>query len=217
MDTTPGSDALHPNLARLAAQYDSIIDDMDAGRLTPAQARTQISQLETRDDHGIRWSIDPDTGEFIRKSAFGDLEYDTPPTSGVLTHDPFTLNNEFRDDDPNLRLSHVEVDIVSPPTEHFGATRTLGPDLGPSVPGALRKAPASQQIKRIAAAIGVALAIAGLALGAVRIIPGVMGDDSAVVSPGPSATPSATQDDSKQDKDTKGGKGETRKKDKARS
>jgi hypothetical protein len=107
---------LHPNLARLTVRYDDIYANMVSGVLTQEQAREQMLQLCERDDHGVSWKIDPDTGDFLRLTAFGDLEYDTPPTSGILTADPFTYNTESRDDDPMTRLRMFSDDSMAQPT-----------------------------------------------------------------------------------------------------
>ena len=78
------SENLHPNLARIAVRYDQIVLEMQAGAVNAEKARQLIYQLEARDDHGVRWSIDPASGQFLRRTAFGELVPDTPPTS-VLT------------------------------------------------------------------------------------------------------------------------------------
>ena len=57
---------LHPNLAKLAAAYDEILDRIARGQVTSVAARAEIAQLEARDDQGVRWNIDPDTGEWVR-------------------------------------------------------------------------------------------------------------------------------------------------------
>jgi len=107
------SQPLHPNLARIAAAYDRIIDQMEAHQLSVPAAREQIRELEARDDAGVRWSIDPDTGQFMRKTVFGGLEFDTPPTSGVMTFDAFSFSPQSRDDDPSLRVTYTPVDTPS--------------------------------------------------------------------------------------------------------
>ena len=78
--TTPAPNGLHPNLARIAAAYDSILEQMERQQITVPGARAKIAQLEARDDQGVIWSIDPDSGAFVRKTAFGDMEFDTPPS-----------------------------------------------------------------------------------------------------------------------------------------
>lgn len=123
----PGS--LHPNIARIAASYDMIIEQMTQGRLTPAQARAQIEQLEARDDQGVRWSIDPDTGEWIRKTLMGDTQFDTPPAYGYATDDAYsyssTRGSEF---DPNMRVEMFNApneNLTRAPRDLAGATRNL--------------------------------------------------------------------------------------------
>ena len=64
---------LHPNLAKLAAAYDEILDRIARGQVTSVAARAEIAQLEARDDQGVRWNIDPDTGEWVRKTALGEV------------------------------------------------------------------------------------------------------------------------------------------------
>lgn len=120
---------LHPNLAKIAAAYDEIIERLGRGMLTPAVAREHIAQLEARDDEGARWSIDPDTGAWVRKTAFGDTEYDTaPPTHGYATADAFDLTPNAAGFNPADRLTHQAVaDHAAHPGALLGATRRLAP------------------------------------------------------------------------------------------
>lgn len=117
---------LHPNLARLTVRYDDIYAEMVSGVITKAQARELMNQLAERDDQGVVWKIDPDTGEFMRVTAFGDLEHDAPPTSGVLTADAFTYSPTANQRDPMARLTLLtddqfnegyEVPVVAATTE----------------------------------------------------------------------------------------------------
>ena len=86
---------LHPNLARLAVAYDDIVLRHSRGQLSAADARTEIAQLEARDDAGIRWSLDPETGQWLRRTASGDLVFDpNPPTYGYRTADAFSWQGE---------------------------------------------------------------------------------------------------------------------------
>lgn len=95
---------MHPNVARLAVRYDELYTRWRAGQLSGEQARALMLDLSERDDQGVRWGIDPDTGRFVRMTAFGELEFDTPPASGVLTPDAFSYSGQARSDDPSLRL-----------------------------------------------------------------------------------------------------------------
>lgn len=121
--------ALHPNLAKIAAAYDEIVGRVQRNMTTPAAARTEISQLEARDDEGVRWSIDPDSGQWVRKTAFGDVEFDpNPPTSGYATADPFDLGSTSPVFNPASRLTYdVVPDTPPPPGSLMGATRHRPP------------------------------------------------------------------------------------------
>lgn len=100
----PQYQQMHPNLARLAVRYDDLYKQWQTGRITGETARALMANLSERDDQGTRWTIDPDTGRFVRQTAFNAVEYDTPPSSGVLTPDPFAYSAAARSDDPSLRL-----------------------------------------------------------------------------------------------------------------
>lgn len=128
----PGS--LHPNLARIAAAYDHIIEQMANRLLTPVQARAQIEQLEARDDQGIRWSIDADSGRFVRKTLMGDTHFDTPPTSGYQTDDAYSYSaTRGGESDPNMRMEMYA-------TEDSRLTHSVDP-----IPGATRNGPSPEQ------------------------------------------------------------------------
>lgn len=122
---------LHPNLAKIAAAYDEIVERANRNALTAPAARDLIAQLEARDDEGVRWSIDASTGAWIRKTAFGDLEFDSaPPTSGYATPDAFDLTPNATAFNPGERLTFQQVSNAAPyPGALLGATRreTAGP------------------------------------------------------------------------------------------
>lgn len=126
---------MHPNLARMAATYDQIVEDVTSGRISSATARSKIEQLEARDDEGVRWSIDPDTGNFVRRTAFGDMEYDTPPVSGVASLDPYAVSSPGRDDNPAYKVSSVPADVFAQPYGMAGATRSAEADFGLGLTG----------------------------------------------------------------------------------
>ena len=117
-DSVPGG--LHPNLARIAAAYDIVLEEMGQRRLTPQQARDKIAALEARDDNGTRWCIDADTGRWVRYAADGTHVFDTPPSFGYATHDAFaythpdpfsvTYGDGPRAEDPNARLELFSVE-----------------------------------------------------------------------------------------------------------
>lgn len=71
---------LHPNLAKLAAAYDEIFLRWSCGQIDAAEARMEILALQARDDDGILWSIDPESGAWLRRTLGGELVRDTPPS-----------------------------------------------------------------------------------------------------------------------------------------
>lgn len=179
------ADGLHPNLARLAAAYDAIIGQMDCNQLTAVQARARISQLEARDDQGVRWSIDPDTGQFIRKTAFGDSEYDTPPKWGVQTDDAFSYTSDPLVENPNLRLQHTNVTgLTHPPTDLAGATQRPNPQRPSMKAGTFAEVLADlpQKVK-----VGVVVGIAAV-LTVLFTVLGGHGGDPATPAPAPAST-----------------------------
>ena len=131
---------LHPNLASLASSYDEILRELAAGRINTAQARSAIAQLQARDDQGIRWSIDPDTGAWVRVTALGDLEFDdSPPTSGYRTADAFDFGAHPAAFNPNdqVHLTSADPGLNRPPTALAGATRKVKPVGLPGAPTSL--------------------------------------------------------------------------------
>lgn len=115
---------LHPNIARMAARYDEIVTRFNHNQLSAAAAMNEISQLEARDDTGVRWCMDPNTGQFMRKTFNGELEYDTPPSIGVQTPDAFSYTSNPKALNPNDHIDLVEDRHLSlPPTQLAGATR----------------------------------------------------------------------------------------------
>jgi hypothetical protein len=123
------TEQLHPNIARMAASYDRLLSLMSSGQLTSEQARVRISQLEARDDHGIRWTVDPSSGRFLRRTAFGTLVPDTPPAVGIDTKDAFYYSDYSRDDNPEHKITTTSVSGPERvPTTLAGATRFSQPD-----------------------------------------------------------------------------------------
>lgn len=81
--------ALHPNLARVASQYDSVMLEYTAGRLSETEAYQRIELLTATDDSGVRWSIAPTTGEWRYMDTWGGYYYAEPPAYGVVGQTPF--------------------------------------------------------------------------------------------------------------------------------
>lgn len=174
---------LHPNLAKIAASYDEIIDRLNRRTITPATAREQIAQLEARDDDGIRWSIDPGSGAWTRKTVFGDVEFDTaPPTFGYATPDAFDLTPNAQAFNPAQRLTHQAVsEQPAHPGSLYGATRRLAP-APPAHPGGLKVLARVPLRTRLIVAVLVAVTVTA-AIFAVRA-----GSATDPMAPAPTAT-----------------------------
>lgn len=143
---------LHPNLARIAASYDEIVSAFQQGRLSPADARRQLVALVARDDAGIEWSIDPDSGRWRYRTRWGGLEEADPPSYGMAAATPADLGaGNGRDLDARLSLHEVDMELVTPPSSLVGSTLLRD--------GSGSRSPiSSRQV------LGVALALAVLAL-----------------------------------------------------
>jgi hypothetical protein len=116
---------LHPNLARLAAAYDDIFVRWTRGTIDAEQARIEIAALVARDDEGILWSIDPDNGQWLRRTITGDVVPGTPPTYGLATPTPHDLSGGDRAVNPdlNLHLQRVDDELLFSPSSLAGSTR----------------------------------------------------------------------------------------------
>ena len=112
---------LHPNLARIAAAYDAVMEDFRSQRIGPAEARRRVLTLIARDDNGLEWSIDPDTGAWQYRSQFGDLVTANPPAYGVAAFTPADLGGG-RGDDPRVRLYEVDQDALRAEGQLRGST-----------------------------------------------------------------------------------------------
>lgn len=82
---------LHPNLARLAAAYDEIIERHRTGRISARQAYGEVSALVGRDDSGLLWTIDPSSGRWSFRSLNGELVASEPPRFGIASPTPAEL------------------------------------------------------------------------------------------------------------------------------
>ena len=117
--------SLHPNLAKLAASYDDILMRYSTGVLSAAQARAEITTLVARDDDGILWTIDPDSGQWMRRTRTGDLVASEPPSYGLATptpHDLSTSPNGFVPDH-FVELHEVDNELLYSPSQFAGTTR----------------------------------------------------------------------------------------------
>lgn len=100
---------LHPNLARLAAAYDQIVSDHQSGRLGSREARGRIAALVGRDDTGLLWAINPDSGRWGYRNLRGELVEADPPRFGIASPSPSDLGAGPKGD-LDGRLTYFEVD-----------------------------------------------------------------------------------------------------------
>jgi len=121
------SKPLHPNLARLAASYDMIFERFSSGSIDVKQAKSEIAALSARDDQGVIWSIDPDSGKWLRLTRSGQTIEDEPPTYGLATATPFELSGSGAPDpDSRLEMGVVNENLSRAPGQYTGMTRQVG-------------------------------------------------------------------------------------------
>lgn len=116
---------LHPNLARIAAEYDAIVTRCQRGEVSGAKAHADVLALAARDDQGVLWSIDPDSGAWRRRTVTGEQVLDTPPTYGVATPTAYDLSPPNGTTNPDEHVDHRAVDesVLLPPDSLVGSTR----------------------------------------------------------------------------------------------
>lgn len=123
--------SLHPNLARIAAAYDDVMHNFRAGRLTPAEARRRVLTLVARDDQGLEWSINPDSGKWQYRSHFGDLTEATPPAYGVAGFSPADLGSGLPSAaDRQVNLYEIDQHALYSPGQLSGSTLLTGATTG---------------------------------------------------------------------------------------
>ena len=100
---------LHPNLGRLAAAYDQIVEDHRCNKISSREARGLIATLICRDDTGLLWAINPDSGKWSFRNLRGDLVEAEPPRYGIASAKPSDLDDRTKNDFDD-RLTFFEVD-----------------------------------------------------------------------------------------------------------
>jgi len=93
---------LHPNLARIAAAHNDLVERYRNHQITTIQAQTEASELIARDDMGIRWRINPTSGQWEHETQTGQWKQGAPPQQGVasLTPQHFgSINHQVFDPD----------------------------------------------------------------------------------------------------------------------
>lgn len=98
----------HPALARMAAQHDEIMLEFRAGMLSDSAARRRVVMLAARDDSGVEWSIDPDTGAWRFRNPSGGFSYASPPALGALPSLPSDVGSQgFRPGSDRVTMHEV--------------------------------------------------------------------------------------------------------------
>lgn len=113
---------LHPNLARLAASYDDILEQFARNQITAEEARVRIGSLVGRDDQGVQWCINPADGHWHRITVHGELVRDDPPEAGLATYTGWDLSGGESLSDPRYRV----VDHRADPRELTAADQLAG-------------------------------------------------------------------------------------------
>jgi hypothetical protein len=157
------SQPLHPNLARLAAAYDEIIERFSNRQLSPTQARSEIMRLIARDDNGVQWSIDPDSGEWRYRNFKGDLVVSDPPAYGFATQTAHDFSRNPNAFNPDSRVDFQEVDesLLYAPTSLAGSTRRPREDSAKSLLAGSRSK-ALLALAALAVVVGGFLAVSNL-------------------------------------------------------
>lgn len=125
---------LHPNLARLAAIYDQIVEAHAVGRIDSTTASAEIRKLQARDDQGVVWAI-RDDGRWYRKTRDGHLVPDTPPTTGIPAVSPFDVSP------PNYRSQNPDYNLLNQGAVEVTANVSVGDSYTPRSRVALSSSP----------------------------------------------------------------------------
>lgn len=110
---------LHPELARVAVLYQSLIQDHLSGRIDSNTATVRARELVARDDNGVRWTINPRDGGWLREDRNGTWVPAEPPTSGIAQLSPWELSQTRNPDDS---ISYQAVDHPGTGSSLAGST-----------------------------------------------------------------------------------------------
>ncbi len=117
---------LHPNLQKLAAAYRQLHHRWASGELDATETRQRIAALVARDDQGVQWRLDPNTGEWERQLHDGSWQQTNPPTYGLPTLSAADVSTSGTDEDvadEHVALYAVDEHALLPPGDVVGATR----------------------------------------------------------------------------------------------
>ena len=104
---------MHPELVTLQQNYNRIVDDVQNGHMPYEQALSTLANMSTPDADGWLWSIDPDTGNFVRSQPGGPAQPADP--SGFVPAQVGPRTSPFATPTP-------------PATNQWGASAPPAPD-----------------------------------------------------------------------------------------
>lgn len=125
--TPPADDraqlALHPNLARIAVEYQRICERFAHGALDEAAANREIQHLIARDDEGVAWTINPTDGGWLYWSRKNTWIPADPPQSGLASLTPYDLyaDGSIDPSNPDAAIRFTVAPVVD--DELRGSTR----------------------------------------------------------------------------------------------
>lgn len=124
--------SLHPSLARIAASYDEILLEFQQGRLSAPESRRRILALVARDDNGVEWSIDPDSGRWRYRTKWGEFAHGEPPGFGMVQATAHDLGaGSGRSPDDRVTMQEVDLDLLVSPAALAGSTMSASPVRSP--------------------------------------------------------------------------------------
>ena len=88
---------LHPLLADLDTSYRKLVDDVSAGRISIEDAQIVLEHTKVADGDGALWSIDPQSGDFVRTVPGQQSTFSDPQmfVGAVLPPIPFNGLEQF--------------------------------------------------------------------------------------------------------------------------
>ncbi|MFM7088556.1 MAG: hypothetical protein ACKOW9_03430 [Candidatus Paceibacterota bacterium] len=118
---------LHPNLARVAAIYDDIVNDLNTGKIESSQAYRLIGSLSAKDDNGVEWSINPENGVWRYRSIDGEMREAEPPQVGMASLTPYDIGKKRRNKfDEKLTYHEVSRSLPEPNRQRNGYFIKIG-------------------------------------------------------------------------------------------
>jgi hypothetical protein len=76
---------LHPNLARVAVEYQRVCERYARREIDETAANREIRNLIARDDEGVAWTVNPRDGGWVYWSVRGEWVGGEPPRAGVAS------------------------------------------------------------------------------------------------------------------------------------